>query len=179
MKKIFTFMILLITQIAWAQTDSVISTKSIDCLVYKKSMKKNPIFKNFELMDDSVEIRKVKRFVFPAKDSLHLMKTSDKVYALNIKNLMEVSKKSGSHWFTGLVIGCIAGGLISGGAASGINDFRSGTFITIGIISGTVISGIIGALLGSSFDDNETLNLRNNPLVVKKAKLLEFIRHKN
>lgn len=179
MKNIFTFMILLITQISWAQTDSMINSKSIDCLVYRKCMKKNPIFKNIELVDDSIEIKKVKSIVFLGADSLHLMKGTNKVFALNLKDLKEVNIKSGTLWFTGLILGSLAGGLLSGVVASGMHDFKEGNFTTIGVISGTVLGGIIGALIGSSFDDYETLNLRNDPLVVKKAKLLEFIRHKD
>lgn len=178
MKTIFIkiLLIVLFATAINAQTDSIIKTKSIICLVNKKCFKKNPIFKNIELVDDSIEIGKVKSITFINNDSLHLIKAQSKVYALNIKDLREVSIKSGTQWFAGLVLGSLAGGLISAGVASGMNDYPPGNFSTIGVIAGAVLGGVIGAFIGSGFDDHESLDLRKVPSAGKKSMLLEFIR---
>lgn len=159
-----------------AQTDTIIKTNSIICLINKKCFKKNPIFKNVELVNDSVEINKVKSITFIKNDSLHLLKSQSKIYAINLKDLREVSIKSGTHWFTGLALGCLAVGLISAGIAAGMNDFPSGNISAIGIISSVVLCGVIGTIIGSRFDAYETLDLRNVPSADKKRMLLEFIR---
>ena len=176
-------LIALLTTAINAQTDSIIKAKSINCLINKKCFKKNPIFKNIELVDDSVEINKVKSIIFINNDSLHLIKTQSKVYALNLKDLREVNIKSGTQWFAGLTLGFLVGGLV--GAAISPSSSNSMSYnpatgwepIAGGII-GAAVLGTIGAIIGSSFDDYETLNLSGITAKDKKTELIKFLRQK-
>ena len=170
-------LIALLTTAINAQTDSIIKTKSINCLINKKCFKKNPIFKNIELVDDSVEINKVKSITFINNDSLHLLKGQSRIYAINLKDLREVSIKSGTQWFAGLVLGSLAGGIIGGAVGGGISLYSS-NFAVVGGMIGAVVFGGIGALLGSSFDDYETLNLSGIPAKDKKSEIIQFLKQK-
>lgn len=171
------------------KSDIVIYTNDASCYI-NREIKANDLSLNTQgTRIDSFYIGNINRIIFLEQDSLVVRKRKNHSYGFNIDDLREVSVKSGSNGLLGFCLGFLTGGLIGIFIApqeinlTGRNHYNFSIgpsmpdYTTFGAaFLGGIVFGAIGALIGSSIDDYETLNLLSLPDKDKKSKLIKFLK---
>ena len=162
------------------KTDIVIYTNNASCII-KREINVNDLSPNTQSARlNSFFIGNINRITFLDKDSLVVRKGRSRLYGFNINDIHEVSVESGSNGLLGFFLGFLTGGLI--GYAIAPEDHSAGS---IGMpdrnvfgfaLLGGVVFGAVGAILGSSISDYESLNVLDIPYKDKKSKLIKFLK---